>query len=267
MSRNSCVPVGIWWRLRSYRSGRSLPNLDILADMVSSHWLTGPVICTVLVALMTGAAAEDRPRFSEPPDATTLVEVSLPDERDDAHIPTVAGGKTPPADELGELRRRIEQLEAERAAEKSRASAKVTADDPMKRVDAGAKGSEKNDGEKKEGAGAQKPPEDWLDLSTEKWDVKLGGHVQMDFVTWANADPAIQGDQNYFEFRRLRLAADGKGYGVYDFRLQMTLEPESIAEQTSATPEVKDAYFSINEIPLLGRWRIGNFFGHSRWNR
>src|SRR4029079_4920396 len=42
----------------------------------------------------------------------------------------------------------------------------------------------------------------------------------------------------------------------------MTLEPESVGESNppATSPDVKDAYFSMNEIPYLGRWRIGNFF-------
>jgi phosphate-selective porin OprO/OprP len=104
-------------------------------------------------------------------------------------------------------------------------------------------------------------PDGAIDLSTEKWTVKLGGHVQLDYINWAHADPAIVGANDYFEFRRLRLVADGCGYGVYDFRLQMTLEPETVGETPGVTtPDVKDAYFSINELPLLGRWRIGHFF-------
>lgn len=97
----------------------------------------------------------------------------------------------------------------------------------------------------------------------DSWSVKLGGHVQMDYINWAQADPAIPNIQDYFEFRRLRLVADGTGYGKYDFRLQMTLEPESQGESLPGqvtSPEVKDAYFSLNEIPLLGRMRVGNFF-------
>jgi phosphate-selective porin OprO and OprP len=111
-------------------------------------------------------------------------------------------------------------------------------------------------------AAEQKPDDGWIDVSNEKWTVKLGGHVQTDYITWANADPAITGDQNYFEFRRLRLVADGTGYGVFDFRLQMTLEPETVGESGGAatSPDVKDAYLSMNEIPFLGRFRIGNFF-------
>ncbi len=111
-------------------------------------------------------------------------------------------------------------------------------------------------------AGDAKKAEEWTDMSSDKWTVKLGGHVQLDYVNFASHSPAIVGAQDYFEFRRLRLVADGTGYGLYDFRLQMTLEPEQVnATDTSITaPQVKDAYFSANEIPWLGRWRIGNFF-------
>ena len=107
-------------------------------------------------------------------------------------------------------------------------------------------------------------PANPLDKFKEKWNVKLGGHVQLDYVNWANASPAITGAQDFFEFRRLRLVADGNGYGQYDFRLQMTLEPETVGETqplgTVASPDVKDAYLSMNDIPGLGRFRIGNFF-------
>jgi phosphate-selective porin OprO/OprP len=107
-----------------------------------------------------------------------------------------------------------------------------------------------------------KPEEVWTDLSSEKWTVKLGGHVQLDYINWATASDSIPDTQDYFEFRRLRLVADGTGYGVYDFRLQMTLEPETVGESGGAatSPDVKDAYFTINEVPWIGRWRIGNFF-------
>lgn len=110
-------------------------------------------------------------------------------------------------------------------------------------------------------AADEEPP--WVDLSKEKWTVRLAGHVQLEYITWPKADPSITNAKNYFEFRRLRLVADGTGYGVYDFRLQMTLEPETVGTNPAGTvtsPDVKDAYFSINEIPWIGRARIGNFF-------
>ncbi|MDX1962556.1 MAG: porin [Pirellulales bacterium] len=166
----------------------------------------------------------------EPPLASQLLLISY--EQDSAKGNNADGEaeKKAPADpqtEIADLKKRLEKLES-----------------------AAAKSSK----EKKEA-------DDWVDVSKEKWTVKLGGHIQMDYVTWAQADPAIIGAQNYFNFRRLRLVADGTGYGVYDFRLQMTLEPgQGINQSQFASPDVKDAYVSMNEIPWLGRFRIGNFF-------
>lgn len=98
-------------------------------------------------------------------------------------------------------------------------------------------------------------------IPSDKWDVKLGGHIQLDYVNWADSDPAIIGAQNFFNYRRLRLVADGVGYDQFDFRLQMTLEPgDGLNASPQATPDVKDAYVSMNEIPGIGRIRIGNFF-------
>lgn len=102
--------------------------------------------------------------------------------------------------------------------------------------------------------------DDWIDLSGEKWNVKLGGQVQMDYVLWADHPPQVPAS-NYFEFRRLRLLADGVGYGVYDFRLQVEFEPENGDGTDRPVVDIKDAYFSVNELPQpLDRWRIGNFF-------
>ena len=105
-----------------------------------------------------------------------------------------------------------------------------------------------------------KPASSSSEVPSDKWNVKLGGHIQTDFVTWANADPSIPNTQNYANFRRLRLLADGEGYDSYDFRLQLTLEPEGETTAFTATGLVKDAYFSLNDIPGLGRFRIGHFF-------
>lgn len=150
--------------------------------------------------------------------------------------------------EIELLRARIDQLEA---TEKKRQAAETKAADKEKAKKAKDEQTKKDDLLK------------WEDVSSEQWTVKLGGHVQMDYINWANADPAIPDAKDYFEFRRLRLVADGTGYGVYDFRLQMTLEPETVGTNppgVATSPEVKDAYFTINEVPLLGRIRIGNFF-------
>lgn len=169
--------------------------------------------------------------FDPPPDVPPAEKIP---DLDDASSETPAGNFE---SELSRLQMRIDQLEA---SEK-------------KRVDADKR---KKDEEAKKAEG-------WQDMSTDKWTVKLGGHVQAEYINWANADDAIPGTQDYFEFRRLRLVADGTGYGQCDFRLQMTLEPETVGTSAAGvvtSPDVKDAYFSMNEIPGLGRFRIGNFF-------
>jgi phosphate-selective porin OprO/OprP len=141
-------------------------------------------------------------------------------------------------EDIDTLRKRLKDLEAK---EKKRSdSEKKKADDEKKKKD-------------EEAAKAL----DWIDMSDDKWTIKLGGHIQLDHINWAHNDPVIPG-QDYTQFRRVRLWADGTGYGKSDFRLQMTLEPE--ADGNVLVPAVKDAYYSMNEIPLLGRFRIGNFF-------
>ncbi len=96
--------------------------------------------------------------------------------------------------------------------------------------------------------------------ANDKWTVKLGGHVQLDYIDWADTD-GIAGAEDYFNYRRLRLVADGTGYEQFDFRLQLTLEPgQGSNDSPLASPDVKDAYLSMNEIPGIGRIRIGNFF-------
>lgn len=109
---------------------------------------------------------------------------------------------------------------------------------------------------------AAKPPaeQNWFELSREKWKVVLGGHVQMDYIHWADVDNPPIPAEDYFEFRRLRLLADGKGYGVFDFRLQIDIEPEAGDGVATPVADVKDAYLTMNEIALLNRARIGNFF-------
>ena len=99
----------------------------------------------------------------------------------------------------------------------------------------------------------------WTDVSNEKWTVKLGGHVQMDYPLWMEHSSAIPAE-NYFEFRRLRLMVDGTGYGVYDFRLQVDYEPEAGDNVATPVVDVKDAYLTAHEVPIIQRWRIGNFF-------
>ncbi len=181
-------------------------------------------------------------------------------------------------EQIAELMKRIEALEKERQGADEKPSDKQTDASEKSKTDKSSdsaikpdaktdsksdgKADAKKDGVKKDGA-KDAAQGDWTDLSNEKWTVKLGGHVQMDYVMWPQTDPNIvdPAEGNYFNYRRLRLVADGTGYGVYDFRLQMTLETGQGANtNANASPDVKDAYFTVNEIPFFGRMRIGNFF-------
>jgi phosphate-selective porin OprO/OprP len=162
---------------------------------------------------------------------------------EDAASPSDAGEQTISlsATEFSSVMQRLDALEKEAA----------------KSAGAADKGAKTDKADK--GKAGEKKEEGWVDLSSEKWTVKLGGHVQMDYVQWANASPGIP-DRNYFEFRRLRLMADGTGYGQYDFRLQMDIEPESGDGVATPVVDVKDAYLTANDWPVVQRWRIGNFF-------
>jgi phosphate-selective porin OprO and OprP len=131
-------------------------------------------------------------------------------------------------------------------------------EDVLRRLEALEKSEGKTAAEK--APAETKPADDWTDLSAEKWTVKLGGHVQMDQIAWADTSPGVP-SLNYFEFRRLRLMADGTGYGVYDFRIQIDIEPESGEGTDRPVTDIKDAYLTMHELPgPLHRGRIGNFF-------
>jgi phosphate-selective porin OprO/OprP len=169
--------------------------------------------------------------------------------------------------EMAELRSRLEalekELEVQRQANSTELKPKNTIADSEKALHA----TRKPESEKPENsAEAPKSPKKKQEtvppsIPSDRWDVKLGGHIQLDYITWADADPAIIGAENYFSYRRLRIVADGVGYDQFDFRLQMTLEPgDGLTASLQATPDVKDAYVSINAVPGLGRVRVGNFF-------
>lgn len=188
------------------------------------------------------------------------------------------GQSSPWRDELHEIRQRLERQEIELQALRARVAQlpqperlPPIAEESLPELNPAIParlpsidGATRSKNLEKALAPAQARQDDsWIDLSTDNWNVKLGGHIQTDLILWADKDPAITSPlaKNYFEFRRLRLVADGTGYGVYDFRLQMTLEPEVVNDALGTTaPAVKDAYFSINELPFFGRARIGNFF-------
>lgn len=106
----------------------------------------------------------------------------------------------------------------------------------------------------------------WEDVSGQKWKGKIGGRIMGDYVMFSHQDAAnlaAFGDQqNYFEFRRIRLFASGSGYGVYDYKLQLEFEPErgGVAPVNLAPAvAIKDLYVGIHDIPLLGYVRFGHY--------
>lgn len=131
----------------------------------------------------------------------------------------------------------------------------------MKRLDALEKNVDKPAEAKKSSGDTNLVPEvAWTDISAEKWTVKPGAQMQLDSINWADASASIP-EFNYVEFRRLRLMLDGVGYGQYDFRVQMEFEPESSDAGNFPVTEVRDAYFSMNDLPgPFRRARIGHFF-------
>jgi phosphate-selective porin OprO and OprP len=103
----------------------------------------------------------------------------------------------------------------------------------------------------------KKARSEWKDVSNEKWTSKVGGRIMGDYVMFASQDAASQAAyddlQNYFEMRRMRLFVSGKGYGVYDYKLQLDYEPEP------GWVSMKDAYVGIHEVPFFGYVRFGNY--------
>lgn len=95
----------------------------------------------------------------------------------------------------------------------------------------------------------------WEDVSDERFSVHVGGRFMGDMVLFPHQDAesrAVYGDmENYFEFRRLRLAMEGEGYGVFDYECQLEFEPEERAVM------LKDVWAGVHEIPLLGYVRFG----------
>jgi len=98
------------------------------------------------------------------------------------------------------------------------------------------------------------------DTSGQKWTSKWGGEIMGDTVMYTDQNAgsiAVAGDvNNYFEFRRLRLFTSGEGYGIYDYKFQIDLEPEHNGNEAVA---IKDMYFGIHEVPMAGYVRFGHY--------
>jgi phosphate-selective porin OprO/OprP len=187
---------------------------------------------TSLAELYAAAEPESLPHGNAPPSPAPAPVAAPPAP----FAPPPPPAQPAPAD-LDAIMKRLEELEqkvAEKAEEKEPAAEKSVGD--------------------------ILPEITWTDLSAEKWTVKPGAQMQLDSINWADHSEAIPAF-NYVEFRRLRLMLDGVGYGQYDFRVQMEFEPESNEAFNGPVTEVRDAYFSMNDLPAVyRRARIGHFF-------
>lgn len=117
--------------------------------------------------------------------------------------------------------------------------------------------------------------EEWHDTSRDGWVVKWGGRAHGDFVLAPrqNATSAAamgSEEQNYWQFRRLRLEAEGEGYGVFVWRCQLEFAPlipqdfvntsgALLAGRIPPFVTARDVYLGVKELPLLGQLQVGNF--------
>jgi len=107
----------------------------------------------------------------------------------------------------------------------------------------------------------EKADDGWEDVSNEKFSVKVGGRIYADAGWYGDQNAASAAEynnlQDYMEFRRIRLFAEGEGYGVYDYKFQLDWAPGE--DEGSGAVELKDLYGGIHDLPYLGYGRIGHF--------
>lgn len=106
----------------------------------------------------------------------------------------------------------------------------------------------------------EKPFDDggWKDVSEEKFTTRIGGRILMDSIHWL--DDTELGDQpDGIQFRQLRLSAEGTGYGVYSYKLELEFsQDEAFTFGSLGSVFVKDAWVGMTDVPLLGHVRAGH---------
>ena len=100
----------------------------------------------------------------------------------------------------------------------------------------------------------------WVDVSEEGWSHAVGGGISADYVLYPHQNAGslakVPNAQNYFEYRFLRMSIGGKGYGVYNYKIEFEFEPENDGREAVM---MRNLYLGINEVPILGYVRFGNF--------
>lgn len=96
--------------------------------------------------------------------------------------------------------------------------------------------------------------EEWIDGS-KGWENKFGGRILWDYQNFANqsaANLAQYGDSpDYNEFRSVRFFMAGKGYGIYEYKFEVTLEDDD------GDIGLTDAYVGMDMLPVAGKLQIG----------
>lgn len=182
------------------------------------------------------------------------------------------------ADDLGDLKARLDAIEAENAKLREDMNAVKMSEDTLD----GQMSELTNSVDKKEDAKDPKI-EDPLSFSS-KWNngweastkdkqfkYHVGGRVQFDAVFLQDsaggfAGTGLTGDQDSLNFRRARLRADGTMYGTidwvteYDFVNSVNIDPALPASESdvSDVPAPTDLWVNFREVPLVGNIRVGN---------
>lgn len=90
--------------------------------------------------------------------------------------------------------------------------------------------------------------------------VNLGGRLFVDSVFFGQSDGSMAafGDaEDTVQFRTARLTAFGKGFDVFDYRIEADFASRD--NGNSQRTSFKDVYIGIDDLPWLGRVQIGHF--------
>jgi phosphate-selective porin OprO/OprP len=101
----------------------------------------------------------------------------------------------------------------------------------------------------------------WVDSHNQKWATTWGGRMFFDYANFVNQNAdsvtVLGNAQDYAEFRSIRLFAEGSGYGVFGYKLEMDFAPE-LGTFDDPAVRVEDAYIGIKDVPLAGTVVMGN---------
>ncbi len=97
------------------------------------------------------------------------------------------------------------------------------------------------------------------------------GRIQVDTASFTRSGNYLGGvpEANGVEFRRLYLCLKGGGFDVVEYKMELDLagtltnNKNNGAYSTTGVPgkiAAKDIYLQVNELPMLGHVRIGNFY-------